>query len=95
MAYESESIEALNNKGYTRVVEAWCDEDYQGSGGVLAYSGEKNRYAMVTYVFGTCGGCNAWADESDEKIVKMLEDDIEILLTDDEEEAKRLFASKK
>lgn len=94
MSYEPESIDALSNKGYTKVIETWCDDDYQGIGGVLAYSSEKNSYAMVTYAYGSCSGCDGWIDESHETIVKMLEDDIDILLTDDEEEAKRMFASR-
>ncbi len=95
MSYGSESIDALSNKGYTKVIETWCDEDYQGSGGVLAYSDEKNSYALVTYIFGTCSGCDGWVDESYESVVKMLEDDIEVLSTTSEELAKQIFASKK
>jgi hypothetical protein len=95
MSYGSESIDALNNKGYDQIIDKWCDEDYQGSGGVLAYSVEKGEYAMVTYTFGSCGGCDGWIDESYEKVVEMLEQDIEVLEATSLMRAKEIFNSRK
>lgn len=47
------------------VVAGYVQHDYQGDE-AFAYRMQDGRYVIVTDSFGSCGGCDAWEDASDD-----------------------------
>jgi len=62
-----ESIFGLN----ARIAESWHEGDYQGSI-VYAYEFTTGGFCVITDSYGSCSGCDAWEDASDEAARNMI-----------------------
>jgi hypothetical protein len=55
------------------VIAHWIDDDYQGSE-AFAYQFSDGSVVLITDYFGSCSGCDAWEDSSDEDARGMIRD---------------------
>ena len=49
-----------------KVIASWIEDDYQGSE-AFAYQFNDGTVVLVTDYFGSCSGCDAWEDATDEE----------------------------
>lgn len=85
MRWESEAEEALSVHGFDVVVERAGIDDYQGWGVILASS--KQEFAVLSWSYGSCSGCDSYEDLPHEQVVEELAELIEKFASEDEARA--------
>jgi hypothetical protein len=55
------------------VIAHWIEDDYQGSE-AFAYQFPDGSVVLITDYFGSCSGCDAWEDATDEDAKGMIRD---------------------
>jgi hypothetical protein len=70
-AYGHEQVMAAIFDGAAKVVTQWIDGDYSGEL-AFAYEFPDGSVAIATDYYGSCSGCDAWCEASDEDAKQMV-----------------------
>ena len=89
--WEDEAEEALQRAGFTVIERAGINDDGEGWGCLLASSGKK--WAVCSWSYGSCSGCDPYMDMSDDEIKAAFDNEIEVF--DSEEKARQIFDDRK
>jgi hypothetical protein len=90
--WEGEAEQALKKAGYTVVARDGVS-DYQGWGVMLGKS-ESGMFAVLSWSYGSCGGCDPYDGDSTTQIVESLAGTIEHFSTDEAGAVERFKGSK-
>jgi hypothetical protein len=91
LIWEDDAKEALQRAGF-EVVGRDGKDDWQGWGVLLAADG-KGKWAVLSWSYGSCSGCDSYMDMSDSERKAAFDSEIEIY--DTEEKARLIFSDRK